>query len=78
MWVQTAQELKPDATVTNILTGLTMNRANLSQYMIYKNTCAPKVSKSENSYALIGLRRGLLTEAKWKHIAEAIAGVLDE
>ncbi len=78
MRVQTAQELKPDATVTNILTGLTMNRANLSQYMIYKNTCAPKVSKSENSYALIGLRQGSLTDTKRKDVAKAIAGVLDE
>ncbi len=78
MRVRTTQELKPDTIVTNILTGSTVNRMNLSQYVIYENPCAPKVSKSKNSYALIGLRRGSLTEAKWKHVAEAIAGVLDE
>ncbi len=56
MRVQTTQELKPEDTVTNILTGSTINHANLSQYVIYENPCAPKVSKSKNSYALIGLR----------------------
>ena len=78
MQVRTAQELKPDDTVTNILTGSTVNRRNLSQYMIYKNPCAPKVSKFEISYALIGLRRGSLTDKARKHVAKAILGVLDE
>ncbi len=78
MQVRTAQELKPDDTVTNILTGSTVNHANLLQYVIYENPCAPKVSKSEISYALIGLRRGSLTDKARKHIAKAILGVLDE
>ncbi len=78
MQVRTAQELKPDDTVTNILTGSTVNRANLSQYVIYENPCAPKVSKFEISYALIGLRQGSLTDKARKHIAKAILGVLDE
>ncbi len=78
MRVRTAQELKPDDTVTNILTGSTVNRANLSQFVIYENPCAPKVSKSEISYALIGLRRGSLTDKTRKHIAQAVFGVLDK
>ncbi len=78
MRVRTIQELKPEDTVTNILTGSTINRANLLQYVIYKNPCAPKVSKSEISYALIGLRRGSLTEKARKQVAQAIFGVLDE
>ncbi len=78
MRVRTAQELKPDDTVTNILTRSTVNRANLSQYMIYENPCAPKVSKSEISYALIGLRRGSLTDKTRKHVAQAVFGVLDK
>ncbi len=78
MRVRTVQELKPDDTVTNILTGSTVNRANLSQYVIYENPCAPKVPKSEISYALIGLRQGSLTDKSRKHVAQAILGVLDE
>ncbi len=78
MRVRTAQELKPEDTVTNILTGSTINRANLLQYMIDENPCAPKVSKSEISYALIGLRRGSLTDKARKQVAKAIFGVLDE
>ncbi len=71
-------ELKPEDTVTNILTGSTVNCANLLQYVIYENPCAPKVSKSKISYALIGLRQGSLTDKTRKHIAKAITGVLDE
>ncbi len=78
MQVRTAQELKPEDTVTNILTGSTVNHANLLQYMIYENPCAPKVSKSKISNALIGLRRGSLTDKARKQVAKAIFGVLDE
>ncbi len=78
MRVQTAQELKPEDTVTNILTGSTVNHANLLQYVIYENPCAPKVSKSEISYTLIGLRRGSQTDKARKQVAKAIFGVLDE
>ncbi len=78
MQVRTVQELKPEDTVTYILTGSTVNRTNLSQYVIYEKPCAPKVSKSEISYALIGLRRGSLTDKTRKHVAKAITGVLDE
>ncbi len=46
--------------------------------MIYENPCAPKVSKSKISYALIGLRRGSLTEKARKQVAQAIFRVLDE
>ncbi len=46
--------------------------------MIYKNPCAPKVSKYQNLYALIGLRCGSLRVKQTSDVAKAIAGVLDE
>ncbi len=55
-----------------------MNLANLLQYVIYENPCAPKVSKSQNSYALVGLRRGSLTDKKTTDVARALAGLLDK
>ncbi len=53
MWTQTTQELKPENTITNILTGEIMNPEQYVNYMICENTCAPKVEKFQNSYCCV-------------------------